>query len=60
MKLNKEEYSKEEVKDLLARILNYTEIKINTTAKKTGELGFVNINFIRQDINAIKEEVKNY
>lgn len=60
MKLNKEEYSKEEVKVLLTRVLNYTEIKINTTAKKTGELGLVNINFIRQDINVIKEEIKNY
>lgn len=60
MKLNKEEYSKEEVKDLLTRILNYTETKINTTAKNSGELGLININFVRKDINAIKEEVKNY
>ena len=60
MKLNKETYTKEEVKDLLIKMLNYCEININTTNKAIGEFGLVPIQAIRKDIETAKEEVKNY
>ena len=60
MKLNKESYTKEEVKNLLIKMLSYCEIKINTTNKEVGEFGLTPIQAIREDIEIIKEEIKNY
>ena len=60
MKLNKESYTKEEVKNLLIKMLSYCEIKINTTNKEVGEFGFIPIQVIREDIKIVKEEIKNY
>ena len=60
MKLNKETYTKEEVKNLLIKMLNDCEININKTNKAVGQFGLVPILSIRKDIETAKEEVKNY
>ena len=60
MKLNKEIYTKEEVKNLLIKMLNCCETNINKTNKAVGEFGLVPIQAIRKDIKTAKKEVKNY
>lgn len=60
MKLDKEIYTKEEVKGLLIKMLNCCETNINKTNKKIGELGHIPIQAVREDIEIVKKEIKNY
>ena len=58
MKLDKETYTKEEVKNLLIKMLNYCEINFNKTNKTIGEFGLVPIQAIREDIEIVRKEVE--